>query len=58
MHRRPNPSLGARNFGRSLVLTGTSTLVQLQQNGLNLIITGMLGAAALPALSTARTVAF
>jgi len=57
MHSRPSPSLGARNFGRSLVLTGTSTLTQLQQNGLNLIVTGVLGAAALPALSTARTVA-
>lgn len=57
MHRRPSPSVGARNFGRSLVLTGTSTLAQLQQNGLNLIVTSTLGAAALPALSTARTVA-
>jgi O-antigen/teichoic acid export membrane protein len=57
MHSRPSASLGARNFGRSLVLTGTSTLTQLQQNGLNLIVTSMLGAAALPALSTARTVA-
>jgi O-antigen/teichoic acid export membrane protein len=57
MHRAPSASLGAHNFARSLVLTGTSTLTQLQQNGLNLLVTGMLGAAVLPVLSTARTVA-
>jgi O-antigen/teichoic acid export membrane protein len=58
MHRAPSVSLGAHNFARSLVLTGTSTLTQLQQNGLNLLVTGMLGAAMLPVLATARTVAF
>ena len=57
MHRGPSASVGAGNVGRSLLLTGASTVAQLQQNGLNLIVTSTLGAAALPALSTARTVA-
>ncbi len=57
MHRGLDRKVAAGNFGRSLMLTGAGTITQLQQNGLNLLVTGGLGAAALPAFSTARTVA-
>jgi O-antigen/teichoic acid export membrane protein len=58
MHRAPRISVGVRNFSRSLLMTGSATLAQLQQNGLNLLVIGALGAAALPVFSTARTVSF
>ncbi|HLK36948.1 MAG TPA: hypothetical protein VKU41_09385 [Polyangiaceae bacterium] len=57
MYRLPSVSVGASHFGRSLILTGSNTILQLQQNGLNLLVTGALGAAALPAFATVRTVA-
>jgi len=55
MHRGAHASVGARHYVESLLLTGSSTLTALQQSGLNLLVTGTLGAASLPALSTART---
>jgi O-antigen/teichoic acid export membrane protein len=58
VQRGPSLAVGARNFTRSLLMTGTSMLVQLQQNGLNLLVIGALGAATLPIFATARTVSF
>lgn len=49
--------LGMRNLVRSVVLTGTNFLTQLQQNGLNLLVSSVFGAAMLPVLTTARTLA-
>jgi O-antigen/teichoic acid export membrane protein len=57
MHAGADAAVGARNFGKSLVLTVSTLVAQLQQNGLNLLVTGALGAAALPVIATARTVA-
>ena len=48
---------GLKNLGKSLVLTATSILTQLQQNGLNLLVTVTSGAAILPVFTTARTLA-
>ncbi len=49
--------LGLSNLLRSFVLTCSALLAQLQQNGLNLLVSGVFGAVLLPRLATARTLA-
>ena len=49
--------LGFRNLTKSVVLTATSILAQVQQSGLNILVPSLFGPALLPVLTTTRTLA-
>lgn len=50
-----NWKVAFQNFSRSIVLTSTNILSQLQASGLTLVISAILGASVIPIFSTQRT---
>lgn len=55
--RGARPAVALRNLARSMVITGCALTAQLQQHGVNVLLSGKLGLAVLPAFTTTRTVA-
>jgi O-antigen/teichoic acid export membrane protein len=55
--RGARPAVALRNLARSMVLTGCALTAQLQQHGVNVLLSGPLGLSVLPAFTTTRTLA-
>lgn len=53
--RRPSWTRGLRDFSRSSVMVGANLLMQAGTNGVVMLVSGGLGAAAVPAFTTVRT---
>ncbi len=55
--KRPSRTHGFRDLFRSTVMTGANLLMQAGTNGVVMVVSGGLGAAAVPAFTTVRTLA-